>query len=113
MWEGDRPPTDKEGLARFRSLYDAFIDNDDGEDPSPAIQGYVTALLQRWPDITEPNGEASPWVDGPLVDNASGPFIYFAMSWSQAEEASSFAARLAHEHGLVCFDPQTEIFRTS
>jgi hypothetical protein len=29
------------------------------------------------------------------------------MVYSQAEEASEFAAAVASEQGLVCFDPQT------
>jgi hypothetical protein len=28
------------------------------------------------------------------------------MVFSQADDASDFAASLAREHGLVCFDPQ-------
>lgn len=46
-----------------------------------------------------------------LIGNAFGNAIYFAMVWSQAEEASEFAARLADQHALVCFDPQLETLR--
>ncbi|WP_432171770.1 hypothetical protein [Streptomyces sp. 1222.5] len=47
-----------------------------------------------------------PWSTGPLIDEASGPLIYFPMRYSIAEEASTFAASLAQSMDLVCFDPQ-------
>ena len=80
-------------------------------EPSPAIRAYVEALLRRWPDITDDADEDSPWADGPLMANAAGDAIYFSMVWSRAEEASAFASRLAEEHGLVCYDPQSETLR--
>jgi hypothetical protein len=33
------------------------------------------------------------------------------MVFSQADTASAFAAKLATEHGLVCFDPQSNELR--
>jgi hypothetical protein len=42
---------------------------------------------------------------------AVGWFIYFPMVFSMADEASAFAADLAQQHGLVCFDPQLERLR--
>jgi hypothetical protein len=56
------------------------------------------------PDDTIDDGV---WSDGPLIHNASGPFFYFGMIWSRAEEVASFAASVAKKHGLVCFDPQS------
>ena len=75
-------------------------------EPHPAIVAYVHALLDRWPDITEHAGENSPWSDGPLIGNASGNLFAFGMVFSMADEASEFAAQLASQRGLVCFDPQ-------
>lgn len=83
----------------------------DAEPPSDLISAFVASLLTRWPDITSPAGDGSPWADGPLINNASGACIYFAMVWSQGEEASAFAASVAAQHGLVCFDPQAEVLR--
>jgi hypothetical protein len=79
--------------------------------PEPEIVQYVDALLARWPDISTDEGEDSPWADGPLIGDAAGPFIYFAMVWSRCEEASEFAAQVAAQHGLVCFDPQSGALR--
>ncbi|MGW8801336.1 hypothetical protein RPQ02_34560 [Streptomyces sp. AM2-3-1] len=50
--------------------------------------------------------ETSPWADGPLIGEAGGPLIYFAMGWSMAEGAAAYAAAIAGSMGLVCFDPQ-------
>lgn len=41
--------------------------------PTPRIQRYVDELLSRWPDINTDEGQDSPWADGPLIGNASGP----------------------------------------
>jgi hypothetical protein len=71
----------------------------------------VEALLARWIDITEDEDDVSPRSDGPLIDNASGPIIYFAMRYSMAEEVSAAAARMAADRGLVCFDPQWDCLR--
>lgn len=78
-------------------------------EPTPRIQAYVEALLARWPDIDV--DEDSPWASAPLMGEASGSLVYFPMIFSRADEASEFAARVAGEHGLVCFDPQLERLR--
>jgi hypothetical protein len=38
--------------------------------------------------------------------DASGPLIYFPLDYSQCDQASVWAAQVAQEHGLVCYDPQ-------
>ena len=108
VWEGDRPVTDADALTVYQQVMDRM---EAAEPPTGRIRAYVSALLDRWPDITEDEGEDSPWADGPMMDNAFGSAIYFSMMWSRAEEASAWAAQLAGEHGLICFDPQTETLR--
>jgi hypothetical protein len=107
VWEGARPTGDVEAGAAFEELHDRFIAGETTT-PTPAIAAYVEALLARWPDITEDAGEDSPWSDGPLIGNASGSLCYFGMVYGMAEEGLEFAARVAAEQGLVCFDPQAE-----
>ncbi|MGX7676780.1 hypothetical protein [Plantactinospora sp. DSM 117369] len=63
--------------------------------------------------MTEDEDDVSPWSDGPLINNASGPIIYFAMRYSMAEEVSAEAARMAAERGLVCFDVQQDRLRSA
>ncbi len=110
VWEGPTP-TSAEALETFESMYNTYMESSVPVEATPAIHHYVEALLQRWPDLTET--ERTVWADGPLIGNASGPMIYFAMVWSHHKEASAFAVHLAARHGLVCFDPQREALRTT
>jgi hypothetical protein len=108
VWEGDRPD---EALAgeTFRVLYDRYIGYDGvAAEPTPAIRAYVEALLDRWYEMGDPRDvdDTSPWSDAPLMNNANGPIIHFAMRYSMAEEVSAACARIAAERGLVCFDVQ-------
>jgi len=107
VWEGDRPADDAAAHQQYRRLYDRYIGGKDPQPPTPRIAAYVRALLDRYPDITSEAGEDSPWADGPLIRDASGPFLYFPMVFSQCDEASAWAAEVAQERGLVCYDPQT------
>jgi hypothetical protein len=120
VWEGPAPANDTEALATYRQLLERWQDEGVVEaihakmrgeqtayDPTPAIAAYVADLLRRWPDSGD-QSEETPWADAPLINNATGPLFYFAMVYSKAEEAVTFAARLAAQHGLNCFDPQSE-----
>ncbi|GAA3576463.1 hypothetical protein [Kribbella ginsengisoli] len=111
VWEGDRPASNEEAAATFQALYEKYVEDEEDTHPSPRLTAYVEALLARWPDITEEAGDESPWASGPLVEEIVGPFMYFPMGWSRSEEASAFAADVAHAHGLVCYDPQMERLR--
>lgn len=108
VWEGPMPPTNEAAAGVFRQLMDRLERGEGESQASPRIRAYVDALLARWPDITGEPDDESPWADGPLIANAFGEAIYFSMVWSRADEAAEFAARVAAEHGLVCFDPQSE-----
>lgn len=110
VWEGEQPADDLAAAELYEQLMDS-LERHPAEPPTPGITRYVAALLDRWPDITEDDGGDSPWADGPLLNNAFGAAIYFSIVWSKAEEASEYAARLAQQHGLVCYDPQTESLR--
>lgn len=111
VWEGERPADDKTAGRMFSELYDGYIDGEMEEPPSERIAAYVATLLERWCDITEDDEDSSPWSTGPLIDEASGPLIYFAMRWRMAEEASAYAAAVAESMGLVCFDVQQDRLR--
>ncbi|GAA2540644.1 hypothetical protein GCM10010423_43490 [Streptomyces levis] len=111
VWDGERPADDKTAGQIFSDLYDRYIDGEVEEPPSERISAYVAALLERWCDIAEDDEDTSPWSAGPLIDEASGPLIYFAMRWSMAEEASAYAAAVAQSMGLICFDVQQDRLR--
>lgn len=112
VWEGPTPESDQSAAEHFARLMGQLDAGASVAQPSAAINEYVNALLAVWPDITTDAGEDSPWADGPLIGNAFGNAIYFAMVWSRAEEASELAASIAHRHGLVCYDPQLEAVRS-
>ena len=105
VWEGERPADDAAG-SEFERLYAHYAGGGQLQPPTPRIAAYVRALLDRYPDIDTDAGEDSPWADGPLMRDASGPLIYFPMVYSQCNQASAWAAQVAQEHGLVCYDPQ-------
>ena len=109
VWEGSQPESPAEATKRFEELYDRYIEQK-METPSPTIVGFVKALTATYPDLADlPDDrvDESPWSDGPLLGNASGPFFYFGMSFSRVEEVVPFVAETARAHGLVCFDPQS------
>lgn len=106
VWEGDRPADDVAAAAELQRLCQRYIDAGEPVAPTPRIAAYVSALLARYPDIGTEAGEDSPWSTAPLMHEARGPLVYFPMVWSVCEEVSAWAAVLAREHGLQCFDPQ-------
>jgi hypothetical protein len=114
VWEGDRPD-ESDAPETFSALYERYIGREDPTPvpPTPAIKAYVEALLERWYELGDPRDvdDTSPWSDGPLMNNAQGPIIYFAMRYSTAGEVSAACARMAAERGLVCFDPQHNVLR--
>ncbi|MFD8986061.1 hypothetical protein [Streptomyces sp. NPDC059564] len=111
VWEGDRPADHTTAGRVFRDLYDRYVDSEVEEPATDRIAAYVTALLERWCDITEDEEDTSPWSTSPLTGEARDPLIYFPMRWSMAEEASAYAATLAESMGLVCFDVQQDRLR--
>jgi hypothetical protein len=110
VWEGQFPSNNAAAAADHARLM-TRMEGGPKDPPSDRIRAYVDALLERWPDITDDRGENSPWADGPMIGNAFGNAIYFSMVWGQAEEASAFAASVAAQHRLVCFDPQWNSLR--
>jgi hypothetical protein len=112
VWEGKQPDSDEAASAVYRDFREQYIEADVHHEPSPRIRRYAEALLARWPDIDNDAGKASPWASAPLIGEAIGPLIYFPIVYSQADQASAFAATLAWAHGLVCYDPQRDQLRT-
>lgn len=108
VWDGDRPLDNHHAGSTYDELYERYLESDDVVlPPEPRITAYVQALLARYPD----NERSVVWASPPVLDEASGPIVYLLMSYGKAEEVSEYAAALAHEHGLICFDPQGECLR--
>jgi hypothetical protein len=118
VWEGERPSDDEAATKFFLERIMPQIEKYDLSNPippAPRIRAYVEALLDHWPDIgvvgNEMVNEDSPWSVSGLMGEAIGWFVYFPMQWAKAAEASAFAAEVAQQHGLICYDPQTEQLR--
>ncbi|WP_346172754.1 hypothetical protein [Streptomyces cuspidosporus] len=107
VWDGPRPADDAAALEVFEDLYGTFMGGA-SEPPTPRIRQYIEGLVARWRDVStdDEDEDTSPWSDGPLINNASGPLFCFGMVFSKYQEVASFAAGLARMSGLVCFDPQ-------
>ncbi len=112
VWESERPANDLAAAEEFQRLYDRYIASGEPLAPTPRIAAYTQALLDRYPDISTQAGEDSPWSTSPLTNEARGPLMYFPMVWSRCDEVSAWAAQLAAEHGLNCYDPQRNQLRT-
>ncbi|WP_217127915.1 hypothetical protein [Streptomyces sp. AC558_RSS880] len=109
VWDGERPPDDHRAGSVYDELYARYLESDDAVvPPTPRITAYVDALLERYPDHAD---GPTVWASPPVIDEASGPIVYLLMRYSTAEDVSEYAASLAREHGLVCFDPQAEGLR--
>lgn len=110
VWDGERPRDDIQAGSVYDELYERYLESDEGVvSPAPRIAAYVEALVERYPD--EIDGSVV-WTSPPVIDEASGPIVYLLMSFSEAEEVSEYAASLARERGLVCYDPQGECLRS-
>ncbi|NUV62724.1 hypothetical protein [Streptomyces sp. CAI-85] len=108
VWAGDRPFDNRAAGSTYDELYERYLESDDVVvPPVPRIVAYVEALVARYPD----DDRSIVWASPPVIEEASGPIVYLLMSYSKAEEVSEYAAELAGEHGLVCFDPQGECLR--
>ncbi|MFC9817300.1 hypothetical protein ACFVJM_35195 [Streptomyces virginiae] len=110
VWDGDRPFDNRAASSTYDELYELYLESDDvAVPPAPRIVAYVEALVVRYPDDVD---QSVVWASAPVIDEASGPIVYLLVSYGEAEEVSEYAAALAREHGLVCFDPQGECLRS-
>ena len=111
VWEGDTPADDRAADAEYQRLFDRYLEGDATEPPTAAIQAYRGALADRFGDLDGTADDTVPWSSGPGIGDASGPVVYFGMTWDRQEDVAPVAARLAAAHGLVCYDPQLGTLR--
>ncbi|WP_255435828.1 hypothetical protein [Salinispora sp. H7-4] len=110
VWEGEQPADDATAGRAYEQGYAVYAEGEE-QPPTPRIRAYVLALLERWVDLSDDEDDVSPWSSGPLMDEASGSFVYFTMRFSVCKEVSAAAAQIAVDHGLICYDPQWERLR--
>jgi hypothetical protein len=107
-WDGAVPVGAHDADRIFEALESSIGDD---AAPTDAIRSYVEELLARWPDITEEAGEDSPWADGPLIDNATGPLFVFSLVADSLAESIAYCTEVAEHRGIVLYDPeQREIY---
>jgi hypothetical protein len=58
VWEGERPASDELAERVYMGFVNVYLDADEPSDepPTPAIQRYVAALLERWPRYRQRRG---------------------------------------------------------
>ncbi|WP_228532745.1 hypothetical protein [Micromonospora sp. ANENR4] len=90
VWEGELPADDGAAGEAYDQLYALYMEGEELP-PTPRIRAYVLAVLERWVEMTDDEHDVSPWSAGPLMDEVSGPFVYFTMRYSMCEEVSAEA----------------------
>lgn len=103
VWYADSMITSQEGTATYRALCD-------GEQTSAiahkAIAEFLADLVRIHPEISSlhhADAEGSPWTHD---FERSDAHVLLCMKWSWADKIWPAVARLASEHGLVCYNPQ-------
>lgn len=110
VWDGERPEPDAAG-DRYTELMEAYeeqLDDDALQGPTPALDKFLTAVVQRLPDDPEIAPSHSPWAFTPVRDEAQGPIVILHVRWDQVDKVLEVVPPLAHKHGLVCYDPQED-----
>lgn len=100
-WEGPPPLSNAHASSECQRL----LAGRTHQPPTPAIVDLVDSLIARYPDLDQPDGDGSPWADGPLLNLADGPLLYFGCRPDRADEVRSLLDEVDAD-GVVVFDPQ-------
>lgn len=110
VWQGNVPSSDREAAKVHNRLYEQYLDGDELFPTVGAIDDFLAALTERWPDRN--TGDDTPWASTPLSRGASGPYVYITLAWSAADTVSAYVAQVANRFDLICFDPQMKTLRS-
>lgn len=92
---------------------------DDTREKSPSLIKLYTALTAQYPCLSgygedDSAVDASPWADGPMLDNFAHDMGMLAIASSQADAAMPFIIEKANALGITVADGQTlKIYRPS
>lgn len=104
IWVGPRPRSAEAAGEEYERRMDE-LEEDDTSPPVEAITAFVADLTQRYPEGTMDGV----WASEPLLLSASGETLYLNITVdSHLDGVVDTIGRLAVEHGLVAYDPQTE-----
>jgi hypothetical protein len=81
-----------------------------GSPPGDHFVPLYERLVARYPCITTPKGEDSPWSDGPLINNFGKKHAIIGISYSRVGEALPFVVETATQMGFTVYDAQDEKF---
>lgn len=94
--------------ARIASVMDDVASADDPQPPSPdaGITAFLAEITRLYPtDGRDP--DQVPWSVAPAI--TAPDWIYLCVSWSRAQELSEVVRRVAAEHCLSVYDPQSDV----
>jgi hypothetical protein len=109
VWQSERPLTDDEAGRIYQRLCESWPHL---EGHSPELQAFYDELTARWPEIdTLPEDRVGdfdycPW--SCALDH-SGMAVVMACVWPKANKVGDFVQQLAAKHGLVFYDPQSDL----
>ena len=102
VWDGPPPLSNAHAASEWGRLLSARSD----APPAPAIRGFVDALTDAYPDLDHPDGEESPWADGPLLAYAEGTVAAVPVRPERIDEVVELVEKTAAAMSLVAYDPQ-------
>lgn len=107
VWAGDRPVDAEAAGELVETLLDA-LEADEPVPPSPTIVAFMDDVLALWPD-GDTGRDDFPWAVAPVMpESASGGTAYLNLTvHDRIDSMVADIARLAREHGLQAYDPQT------
>jgi hypothetical protein len=74
--------------------------------PTQAVALFLADLAERWPDLTDIDGDPSPVIDAPPNEIGVGPVVHLAVIEEHRRELVPSLVGRARIHGLVVFDPR-------
>jgi len=102
IWEGPPPLSN----AHAGSEFERRMAVRSQAPPSPGVLRLVDELLAIHPDIDRPEGEESPWSDGPLLNCVDGSAVFIPIRQDRVGEVAALVEQRARRLRLVAFDPQ-------
>ena len=104
----DIPYDDEDAWLLLEELREEDDQHEYGDPPSPELAELCRRLTARYPCITETDDPASPWADGPLINNFGDKMATLGIVTSRMEEALPFVIETATEMGFTVFDAGDE-----
>lgn len=113
VFEPDAAPRNRADFMKWYVELTEWTEGHDYDDPqftSPRVRAWYRDMVLDFPAMNGPDGVQDDEVDNPKVTDycLARQAAYMGFAWSEAEPAYKVCKRLAFEHGLGFFDPQSE-----